>query len=60
VKCPGSSAMCAGSQCCADGSTCPSADPAFSGCQKPKLVDCTGSTATVDDMGMPQLPELIV
>merc|ERR1719453_115333 len=33
VACPESNAMCAGDQCCMDGSTCPSAHNDFSGCQ---------------------------
>jgi hypothetical protein len=40
VPCP-SGEMCAGSQCCRDGTTCPSADPSFQGCPKPKTTDCT-------------------
>lgn len=43
VLCPGTiSGFCAGSQCCRDGSTCPSAPDSFRGCQHPKTLDCTG------------------
>jgi len=47
VFCPGSTAMCAGNQCCIDGSPCPSAAPDFTGCGQPKKEDCTGSGFTV-------------
>jgi hypothetical protein len=40
VTCPGSTAGCAGNSCCADGSTCPSADEEFSCCPAPKKLDC--------------------
>lgn len=41
VTCPGQSdAVCSGNQCCPDGSTCPSADHSFAGCQSPKTLDC--------------------
>jgi len=43
VNCPGAGVMCAGDQCCPDGSTCPSAHENFVGCQKAKSEDCTGS-----------------
>merc|ERR1712241_1111428 len=33
--------MCAGNQCCPDGTTCPSAENSFTGCPKPKTEDCT-------------------
>lgn len=45
VKCPGTSAGCAGMQCCPDGSTCPSAPNMFLCCPKPKTVDCTNGTS---------------
>ena len=41
VQCPGSGGFCAGNECCAGGSTCPSADPMFQCCPKPKVIDCT-------------------
>ena len=41
VKCPGTNAVCAGPQCCLDGSICPSADDSFHGCNGKKDVDCT-------------------
>jgi len=41
VKCPNSGVMCEGNQCCRDGSTCPSAEDSFKGCQSPKESDCT-------------------
>ena len=42
VKCPNSTTMCAGDQCCPDGSTCPSASKnLMPGCHKPKESDCT-------------------
>lgn len=41
VNCPGTTSRCAGSQCCLDGSTCPSAPESFHGCAKPKEYDCT-------------------
>lgn len=41
VLCPNSTAYCAGGQCCADGSTCPSAPVEFLGCWSGKKVDCT-------------------
>jgi hypothetical protein len=41
VRCPGTTAMCAGTQCCKDGSTCPSANDSWHGCAHPKKVDCT-------------------
>merc|ERR1712203_1134646 len=47
VSCPGSGAACAGSQCCPDGSTCPSAAADFSGCPKSKEEDCTGAALAV-------------
>jgi hypothetical protein len=48
VQCPGSGgAQCAGSQCCPDGSICPSAPVDFTGCTKDKVEDCTGQ-------GLPQ------
>jgi len=49
VYCPGeTSYRCAGNSCCQDGSTCPSADNTFRGCQKTKAFDCT--TASVPDV----------
>lgn len=44
IRCPGSTAMCAGNQCCPDGSACPSASSDFSGCGLPKREDCTEAT----------------
>lgn len=44
VKCPGTSVECKGSQCCPDGSICPSAADSFHGCQHSKKVDCTRSS----------------
>jgi hypothetical protein len=43
VICPGSPdhIVCGGNQCCPDGSTCPSAEHSFAGCQSPKTLDCT-------------------
>lgn len=46
VSCPGGSGMCAGNQCCMDGSTCPSADNDFTGCSG-KTEDCTGGAFTL-------------
>ena len=44
VLCPGTtSGFCQGSQCCRDGSTCPSAPDSFRGCPHPKTLDCTRS-----------------
>jgi len=40
VACP-TSGNCGGNQCCPDGSACPSAENTFSGCEKPKVFDCT-------------------
>lgn len=41
VLCPGSAEMCAGSQCCADETTCPSANNSHpSHCVHPKTFDC--------------------
>jgi hypothetical protein len=42
-----SNEMCAGNQCCMDGSTCPSADPTFTGCAVAKKSDCTSSSVVV-------------
>ena len=39
VPCP-TGEMCAGNQCCADGSTCPSAQNSFTGCSSGKGYDC--------------------
>jgi hypothetical protein len=36
--------MCAGNQCCKDGSTCPSAQNNFKLCPKDKTYDCTNHT----------------
>jgi hypothetical protein len=50
VSCDGSTSsneMCAGNQCCPDGSTCPSADPTFTGCAVAKKFDCTHSSVVV-------------
>ena len=41
VKCPGTNTVCAGPQCCIDGSICPSADDSFKGCDGHKKYDCT-------------------
>merc|ERR550525_2058280 len=41
IKCPGSSAMCAGNQCCPDGSTCPSVTLASLAVASPRKEDCT-------------------
>merc|ERR1712070_757579 len=43
VPCPDGITLCAGSQCCPDGSTCPSADNSFTGCAQGKSSDCTTS-----------------
>lgn len=43
VRCPGTSATCSGGACCMDGSTCPSADPSFRGCEMGKTEDCIRS-----------------
>merc|ERR1712203_859561 len=40
VRCPGSTTMCAGNQCCPGGIACPSAGKDFTGCPKPKIEDC--------------------
>ena len=47
VKCPGTNVVCAGPQCCRDGSICPSADDSFKGCAKPKKFDCTKALGPV-------------
>jgi len=39
--------MCAGNQCCRDGSTCPSAERTFEGCPVAKKSDCTSSSVVV-------------
>jgi hypothetical protein len=45
VHCLGdTSYYCAGSECCKDGTTCPSADNTFTGCSKAKALDCTRSS----------------
>ncbi|CAE7835516.1 DCP5 [Symbiodinium sp. CCMP2592] len=45
VPCPGHEhVMCAGLDCCPDGSTCPSALVGNTHCQKAKVHDCTGQT----------------
>merc|ERR1712048_1236790 len=44
VMCPGTGLLCAGNQCCLDGSACPSAENTFRGCEKRKTEDCTGSS----------------
>eukprot|EP00439_Symbiodinium_sp_Y106_P057476 s102_g8.t1 len=45
VPCPGHEhVMCAGLDCCPDGSTCPSALVGTTHCQKAKVHDCTGQT----------------
>jgi hypothetical protein len=41
VPCPGSRSFCSGSQCCMDGSVCPSAIDTFHGCALGKKADCT-------------------
>lgn len=41
VTCPGTTLGCAGNSCCADGTTCPSANDLFQCCPKPKTEDCT-------------------
>lgn len=41
VHCPGTTVECAGDQCCADGSTCPSASDSYHKCPKGKTEDCT-------------------
>lgn len=41
VHCPGGDTMCAGNQCCRDGSACPSAEASFHSCPKAKATDCT-------------------
>jgi len=45
VRCPNSEDFCKESQCCPDGSLCPSAPNSGSKCQKPKAHDCTGLNA---------------
>jgi len=47
VACVGVAGFCAGDQCCADGTTCPSAEESFQGCLKPKAADCTKGLAMV-------------
>lgn len=48
VPCPGNArSMCAGNQCCPDGSACPSAESTFSGCPNPKADDCTAGASLV-------------
>jgi len=42
-----SGGMCAGNQCCSDGSTCPSAESTFSGCGNKKHSDCTKNSVVV-------------
>lgn len=42
VRCAGGGSMCAGDQCCKDGTPCPSASASFMGCKiKQKSEDCT-------------------
>jgi endo-1,3(4)-beta-glucanase len=41
VRCPGSSAFCAGNQCCPGAITCPSASVGFTGCPNPKVATCS-------------------
>ena len=42
VSCPDSGTLCAGNQCCPDGTICPSANANFTGCPIPKKSqDCT-------------------
>jgi len=42
VRCPGGTMwdQCAGNECCQSGVTCPSAEPTYSMCPKPKIIDC--------------------
>ena len=43
VLCPGVAVggpQCAGNSCCAGGVTCPSAEPGYQCCPKPKVTDC--------------------
>ncbi|CAE7482226.1 unnamed protein product, partial [Symbiodinium necroappetens] len=42
VSCPAGGTLCAGNQCCPDGTICPSANDSFTGCPIPKKSqDCT-------------------
>jgi len=43
VACPNDSTNCSGNQCCPSGDTCPSADPSFASCSKPKSKNCLES-----------------
>jgi len=47
VQCPNDSTGCAGNQCCPSGDTCPSADPSFASCSKPKSKNCLESIVSV-------------
>jgi len=40
VGCPNDATNCVGNQCCPSGDTCPSADPSFASCAKPKSKNC--------------------
>jgi hypothetical protein len=47
VLCPGQKAggpQCAGNSCCADGVTCPSAEPGFQCCPRPKVINCLNAS----------------
>lgn len=45
--------MCAGNQCCADGSTCPSADNNYNLCRLGKLYDCTSGVTPTQNFVCP-------
>lgn len=51
VLCPNSHSLCAGNQCCPDGSVCPSADDSWDQCDKPKGDDCTKASGSWSPCG---------
>jgi len=61
VPCPNSTFQCSGSQCCEDGTTCPSAPADYLGCWSGKKVDCTRAfpTAWVTKPPSTRLPKNI-
>jgi len=57
VSCPGSNTQqCAGNSCCPDGSICPSASHAFTGCPKKKEKDCTDGPSPAPSPPTPPTP----
>jgi len=56
VMCPGTKNGCAGNSCCADGSTCPSAEELFGCCPQPKKADCVKPGAGPSPPSPPSIP----